>query len=218
MNPDASHIEFSVRYTSPSADGPLDGRLLLLITTDDKTEPRFQVQPGLKAIQLFGIDVNDLESGQDAIFDDSVFGYPKPRLSDLPAGDYTVQVVFHLYETFTLATGHTVQLPMDRGEGQQWNKAPGNLYSTPKQVTIDPAHPGRLNIELDQVIPPIEPPADTKYIRHIRLKSDLLTEFWGRPMYLGAHVLVPEGFDDHPEAQFPLVVFHGHFPSDFSCF
>ena len=120
MSQDSSPVEFAVRYTSTSADGPLDGRLLLLITTDDKTEPRFQVQPGLKAIQLFGIDVNDLEPGQDAIFDDSVFGYPKSQLSDLPAGDYTVQAVFHLYETFTLATGHSVQLPMDRGEGQQY--------------------------------------------------------------------------------------------------
>jgi hypothetical protein len=218
MNTDASPIEFAVSYPLPSTDGPLDGRLLLLITTDDKTEPRFQVQPGLKAIQLFGIDVNNLESGQDTIIDDSVFGYPKPQLSDLPAGDYTVQAVLHLYETFTLATGHTVQLPMDRGEGQQWNKAPGNLYSTPKQVTIDSARTDRITIELDQVIPPIEDPVDTKYIRHIRLKSDLLSEFWGRPMYLGAHVLVPEGFDEHPEAKFPLVVFHGHFPSDFSSF
>ena len=37
-------------------------------------------------------------------------------------------------------------------------------------------------------------------------------------MYLGAHVLVPEGFDSHPEAHYPLVVFHGHFPADFNGF
>jgi hypothetical protein len=34
-------------------------------------------------------------------------------------------------------------------------------------------------------------------------------------MYLGAHVLLPKGFDEHPEARYPLMVFHGHFPSDF---
>ena len=37
----------------------------------------------------------------------------------------------------------------------------------------------------------IETPADTKYVRRVRIESKLLTEFWGRPMHLGAIVLVP---------------------------
>jgi hypothetical protein len=68
------------------------------------------------------------------------------------------------------------------------------------------------------VIPPIEAPKDTKYVKHIRIQSERLTKFWGRPMYLGAHVLLPEGFDTHPEARYPLVIFHGHFPADLSGF
>ncbi|MBI4543525.1 MAG: hypothetical protein HY705_10905, partial [Gemmatimonadetes bacterium] len=40
-----------------------------------------------------------------------------------------------------------------------------------------------------------------------------LTEFWGRPVFLGAHVLLPHGFDEHPNARYPLVIFHGHFPA-----
>ena len=71
---------------------------------------------------------------------------------------------------------------------------------------------------MDQVIPPIEGPADTKYIKHIKIKSKLLSEFWGRDMYLGAHVLLPKGFDEHPEARYPLVINHGHFPYDFGGF
>ncbi|MGH7559694.1 MAG: hypothetical protein ACRENB_01610, partial [Gemmatimonadales bacterium] len=39
-----------------------------------------------------------------------------------------------------------------------------------------------------------------------------------RPMYLGAHVLLPEGFDEHPAARYPLVVNHGHFPADMGGF
>ena len=39
-----------------------------------------------------------------------------------------------------------------------------------------------------------------------------LSKFWGRPMYLGAHILLPEGFDTHPDARYPLVINHGHFP------
>jgi hypothetical protein len=101
---------------------------------------------------------------------------------------------------------------MDRGEGQQWSRAPGNLISTPREITIDPARAETIAITLDQVIPPIPDPPTTKYIKHERILSERLSKFWGRPMYLGAHILLPEGFDAHPNARYPLVIFHGHFP------
>ena len=104
---------------------------------------------------------------------------------------------------------------MDRGEGQHWNQAPGNLYSLPEKITFDPVTPDAISIELDQVIPPIVPPEDSKYVKHIRIRSELLSSFWGRDMYLGAHVLLPEGFEEHPDVHYPLAIMHGHFPSDF---
>ena len=108
---------------------------------------------------------------------------------------------------------------MDRGEGQQWNRAPGNLYSTPREITIDPGDgDADSRSSLDKVIPPIPDPPTTKYIKHERIQSERLTKFWGRPMHLGAHVLLPEGFDAHPEARYPLVIFHGHFPQTFGGF
>jgi hypothetical protein len=67
---------------------------------------------------------------------------------------------------------------MDRGEGQNWRTAPGNLYSTPQRVRVDPARDDVIRISLDQEIPPIEAPEDTAYIKHVRIQSRLLTEFW----------------------------------------
>jgi len=122
--------------------------------------------------------------------------------------------LLHRYETFHRADGHVVKLPMDR----RWNRAPGNLYSTPQKVYLDPAEKKTIHLVMDNKIPPIPPPQDTKYIKHVRLQSKLLTEFWGRPMFLGACVLLPEGFDEHPEARYPLVINHGHFPYTFSGF
>jgi hypothetical protein len=107
---------------------------------------------------------------------------------------------------------------MDRGEGQQWNRAPGNLYSTPAQIEIDPAKGGTIRVALDKVIPPIPDPPATKYIKHVRIQSERLTKFWGRPMHLGAHVLLPHGFDEHPQARYPLAIYHGHFPYTFEGF
>jgi hypothetical protein len=202
-------------------DTAYDGRLILLISTDttDASEPRFQLRSERnRSAQAFGIDVEGWQAGESEVFDATVFGFPLNSLARVPAGTYRVQAVLNRYETFELSTGHTVLLPPDMGEGQQWSRKPGNLYSEPTVVRIDPRAKRRIDLVLDQEIPPIQPPSDSRYIRHVRMRSDLLSEFWGREMYLGAHLLVPEGFDDHPEAEYPLMVFHGHFPSDFGGF
>jgi hypothetical protein len=208
---DPAGPRFAIRVAPDLARAPLDGRLLLLISTDASAEPRFQIENGPKTQQAFGLDVDGWTAGQDKTFGPDVIGYPLDSLRDLRAGTYTVQALLHKYETFHRADGHTVKLPMDRGEGQQWNKAPGNLYSRPRTVTIDPARPAAIEITLDQVIPPLPDPPATKYVRHERIQSERLTKFWGRPMYLGANILVPEGFDAHAEARYPLVINHGHF-------
>ncbi|HEY4337035.1 MAG TPA: hypothetical protein VGM89_14090 [Puia sp.] len=193
----------------------LDGRLLLLLANNDKTEPRFQVSDGAGTQLVFGIDVDGWKPGETQLMGVNAFGYPLERLAQVPAGDYFVQVLLHKYETFHLKGGHTVKLPMDRGEGQHWNLAPGNIYSKPVKVHWDPAKAVVTDLVIDQTIPAIKEPEDNKYVKHIRIQSKLLTEFWGRPMYLGAHVLLPEGFDEHPNVHYPLAIFHGHFPEDF---
>ncbi len=216
--PGAARLQLAVSFDESVSAESLDGRVLLILTTREESEPRFQVSAGLDGAQIFGIDIDGLAPGNEAVFDADAFGFPHESLADLPAGEYYVQAVLHKYETFQLANGKTVKLPMDRGEGQHWNRAPGNLYSTPRRLRVDPYDAERISIALDRVIPPIEEPEDTEYIKHVKIQSDLLTEFWGRPMHLGAHVLLPEGFDEHPEARYPIAVFHGHFPADFGGF
>jgi hypothetical protein len=120
--------------------------------------------------------------------------------------------VLNRYEVFHRAQGPAIALPPDQGEGQNWAIKPGNLYSKPLRIHVDPAHGVRQSLVLDQEIPPITRPADTAFVRHITIQSALLSKFWGRPMYLGAYVLLPAGFDTHPAAHYPLMVFHGHFP------
>jgi hypothetical protein len=191
---------------------PLDGRLLLMVSTDSTAEPRFQIGDGQDTQLIFGIDVDQLRPGQEAVIDGSAFGYPVKRLSEIPGGRYWVQGLLNRYETFRRSDGKVVKLPPDQGEGQQWNAKPGNLYSTPRWMTVDPARSEPLHLVLDQEIPPIPDPPETRYVKHVRIQSRLLSDFWGRPMYLGAHVLLPEGFDAHPDARYPLAVFHGHFP------
>jgi hypothetical protein len=199
---------------TPAATGAgsaRDGRLLLVLSTDSSSEPRHQMSDNDDTQQIFGIDVHGLSDVKPGVFDAHAFGYPKTSLADVPPGKYWVQAVLHPYEVWHRADGHTVELPPDHGEGQQWSRAPGSPMSRPKWVRIDPHQSGTVNITLDSVIPPLPEIQDTKYVKHIRIQSERLTKFWGKPMYLGAILILPEGFDTHPDAHYPLAVYQGHF-------
>ena len=217
-NNESSRLSFAISFPAELSSEPLDGRVLLVISDNDEREPRFQIGNGPDTQLLFGVDADGLSPGGPAVIDADVFGYPLASLAEIPAGEYWVQAVLNRYETFRLGDGRVLELPPDKGEGQHWERKPGNFYSMPRKVAIDPESRDTIRISMDQEIPPIERPTDTKYVKHIQLESKLLTEFWGRPTELGAHVLLPEGFDEHPEARYPLAIFHGHFPSDFGGF
>jgi hypothetical protein len=213
-------FEFAVSYPVSQSSVPLDGRVILLLSRDLAREPRTHVEANepLAAPYLFGLNVEALAPGSIAVLNDTAFGWPAAHLSAIPSGDYFVQAVLNRYETFHLADGRTLKLPPDKGEGQQWAKKPGNLFSTPLKVHLDALHPERIALMLDQQIEAISPKTDGEFIRHIRIRSESLSRFWGRDVFIGAHVLLPKGFDAHPQAHYPLMVFHGHYPDDISGF
>ena len=97
-------------------------------------------------------------------------------------------------------------------------QGPRQPLQHPRDIAIDPDRVDSIAITLDKVIPAIPAPATTKYIKHEKIESPLLTKFWGRPMHIGAHILLPEGFDEHPDARYPLVIYHGHHPETFGGF
>lgn len=205
---------FRVQFPGTVSAQPLDGRLLVCLSTDPSGEPRNQINDTPKSQIVFGVTVDGWKPGETKLVGASAAGYPVHSLKDLKPGEYTVQAVLNKYETFHRSDGKVVKLHMDQGEGQHWNSSPGNLYSKPAKILLTPGG-APVSITLSEVIPPIPEPKDSKYIRHIRIQSDVLTKFWGRPMYLGAAILVPEGFDEHTEAHFPLIIFHDHFIDDF---
>jgi hypothetical protein len=212
--PAASSTRFVVTFGSALESKPIDGRLLVIVAKDESSEPRLRVTDNDDTAQIFGVDVEGWKPNTPAVVDAASAGYPIRSLSQLPTGDYVVQALVHRYETFVRGDGHTVKLPPDRGEGQQWNLAPGNLRSAPRRVRIDRSIP-EIAIDLDRAEPPLPEVKDTKYVRHVRIESPRLSKFWGRPTYLGAIVILPEGWDSHPEARYPLAIQHGHFTREF---
>lgn len=213
---DAQGPRFTVTFPAARSSAPIDGRVLVYISADTTGEPRFRASDAVTTAQVTGTDVDGWRPGAPVVVDANAFGYPIESLRDLPPGRYRVQAVVNRYQTFRRSDGHVVKLPPDRGEGQQLTRKPGNLYSQPMTVTIGAN--SRIALELTEEIPPVADFAaqETKYVKYVRIRSERLSQFWGTDMYLAAWVLLPEGFDSHPNSRYPLVINHGHFPSSVS--
>jgi hypothetical protein len=137
----ASAQTITVAFPASRSDKPLDGRLLLLLSNDPSDEPRMQIDDTPKSQMIFGVTVDGWKPGESLIIGDDAQGYPRASLKDVPAGEYTIQAVLNVYETFHRSDGKVVKLAPDRGEGQHWNLAPGNLLSKPRLVHIGPGAP-----------------------------------------------------------------------------
>jgi putative esterase len=209
----AAPIAFSVTVPDAVRKDPLTGRVFVFISHDSTPEPRLAAggASGSAPTPFFGVDVDTLPSGQAAVVSDTTPGYPVTSLRALPAGDYYVQALANVYTEFHRSDGHTVWAHMDQWEGQHFTRAPGNLVSTVRRVHLDPTTGYDVRLQLTRVLPPVAPPPDTKWVKHIKIQSDLLTKFWGHPMYIGAVVLLPDGYDAEPNRHYPVLYTQGHF-------
>lgn len=152
-------LRFEISFPGSLGAKPLDGHILLGISTDKSSEPRFQLREDeVSSAQFFGLDVDAWKPGAPAVIDSTTLGYPLVSLDQLPAGDYYVQAVLNIYETFHRADGHIIKLPPDMGEGQQWFRKPGNLFNKPQLLHLDPAASNVIHISLTEKILPVAPP------------------------------------------------------------
>ena len=206
--------QFAISVDPALRREPLTGRVFVLVSRRASPEPRLQYDGPTDTIPLFGQDVDMLPAGAEALIDSGTPGYPLATPRDLPPGDYTVQAVANVYTRFPRADGNTIWAHDDRGEGQQFATAPGNLVSTPLRVRIDPAQRQRFALRLVKAIPPLPAPADTAFVKHVRIQSALLTKFWGVPIYLGAVVLLPKEYDAQGDHKYPAVYVQGHYSTD----
>jgi len=204
-------LRFEVSFSASVHPQSITGRVFIAISKEENTEPRAQVGWWTNSQPLFGVDVSELKPGEPVIIDGSTPGYPQKSLRDIPAGDYYVQALVNVYTQFRRSDSHTIWAHMDQWEGQQFNHSPGNLYSSAAKTRLDPAQGYKIMLNLNQVIPPINVPADTTWVKRVKIQSELLTRFWGQPVYLGAVVLLPKDYGNNPEISYPTIYQQGHF-------
>jgi hypothetical protein len=207
----ATGLQFQVSYPAALEKGPVTGRLFVMISRDNRLEPRLQAGSYGGSVPFFGQDVNAIKAGETMSLDGSVPGFPVKTVNDLPAGEYYVQALLNVYSQVHRKDGHVIWVHMDQWEGQRWNISPGNLLSEVRKLRLDPAAGAQIRLELSKKIPPVEIPADTEWVKRIKIQSKLLTEFWGHPIYLGATLLLPNGYEQNPQTNYPAIYIQGHF-------
>ncbi len=202
----AAPPRFSVKLPAQLQSTVTAGRIFLYIAPNAQSEPRFHSNAS-----LFGLDAHGVTSGQTILIAAATPGYPEKSLGQLAPGDYVVQAVFNVLTDFHRADGHVIWAHMDQWEGQNFARSPGNWFSTPQPLQVGPGGPTEIVLPLENVIPPVEIPADTASVKRIKFQSPLLSKFWGRPIYLGATILLPAGYERHPAVRYPVVYIQDHF-------
>jgi len=163
-----------ISYDKAVGSNPITGRVILIIARSERPEPRFQIGPN--ATPIFGVDVENLQPGQAAVVDQTTFGHPVDSLTQLPAGDYYVQAMLNVYTKCQRSDGRTLWVHWDMG-GRFFNVSPGNLYSEVQKVRLDSSAGYRVSLALNHTVPPVDPPKDTSWIKHLQIKSELLSKF-----------------------------------------
>ncbi|MGH2646880.1 MAG: hypothetical protein ACRDE8_04900, partial [Ginsengibacter sp.] len=210
-NGQKTNHSFSISFARSAHQTPVTGRVFLAISRQAQPEPRYEAGSYFASVPFWGKDVDQLEPGKNVVIDTSVLGYPIANLRDLPEGDYYIQAVLNVYTQYHRTDGHTIWAHQDQWEGQHFNTSPGNLISSVQKIHYDPLHDQAFSVMLDSMLPANNLPADTKQVKHIKIKSSILSAFWGHDMYLGATILLPKGYDDHTGVHYPVVYEQDHF-------
>ena len=211
---------FEISFSPDLHAQPVTGRVYVLISKDPEIASRRQRSFGHQPVgdkkgdPFFATNVDGLNPNEAAIIDSSSAGFPLASLKDLPPGDYYVQALLNIYTRFERADGHVIWAHMDQWEGQRFNISPGNLLSGIQRLHLDPAQGFTVRLKLNQVIPPVQIPADTKWVKRVKIRSQLLSNFWGHPIDIGATLLLPRGYDEQTGVHYPAIYYQGHFSLD----
>jgi len=186
-------LKFQVKLSADQVGKtPESGRVLVGIGPAD-SEPDFtNYRPPV--LPILGADAINFTAGKTINLDASSDVFPLDALEKLPAGEYTVQAIF--------ATNRDINLPL----------APGNRFSTPVKIKLDPAAGTTVTLTLDKGLGQQEVvPKETATHKFLSIPSKLLSDFHGRPMVYRVGVVLPPNFAKEPNKKYGLIVDIGGF-------
>jgi S-formylglutathione hydrolase FrmB len=189
------HTFFHV-FLDRSFSKQVSGRLLLFVAKPSSDASQVDIDmmlPG--SVYVAAKEVPHLAPGESVDIDADEIVFPS-LLSKAAAGNYRVQAVLDQYHSYNYNS-----------------RAPGDLLSVP--VSVDLPFSASPTLTLSQVVPePPDPlaqrPDVSSALKPLDFVSPVLTVFWGREIHMRAWVLLPPGYDSHPNDRYPTVYFtHG---------
>lgn len=179
----AKPVEFRLTVDPAALDSPFTGRVYVLLRS--RPAPLgglnwFNPEPGVAK------DVTNWKPGTPLVLGSDDLQFPTP-LAELKPGKYHVTAV----------------VDRDLG-GRDFAASPGNVYSKPLEVEIDPKAGGTVELKLDQVSTAREF-KETDAVKLVDIESPLLSKFHGRPMRMRAGVALPPSFAKEPGRNYPVV-------------
>lgn len=181
---------------------------------------------GKNAFALSASQPVTLSGGGAASTDTGVWGFPNASIDDVPAGSYGVQALLNIYETVTRSDGSVVSVRFPCGDGVVPVDGYGSLKTSLTNVTVS-GGAQTIDLTFDAVEPYPQFSGteiggcnqgnyeDTEYVKYVKIRSEALSEFWNRDMFVGATVLLPSGYDaDDTETRYPVIYHQGHWDAD----
>jgi hypothetical protein len=197
--PASTSLRFEVGVARGLVSRPQAGRLLIILGRRKGVEPRGAVEAdGKDAPPVLGCDVQGLAPGLTAVVGQTAATFPFPHLARLPPGAYFAQPV------------------LDSNPDLRLLDAPGNLYGDAQAVTLDPARGGTVQLLLSHRVPEETLPAETDLVKFVKVRSELLSRFHGRPVHLRAGVILPRGYEGDGSRRYPLRVHVGGYGTRFT--
>ena len=195
----AAGVRFEITIGAGQRPSRNEGRLFVVLGPPGEAEPRQLIgRTGVDSAPIFAVDVADVRPGSRHIVDATAYGFPVVSLDELEAGDYRVQALF------------------DSNIDLKSPNAPGNLYSDVRDIRVDPSAVASVELELTHRVPDEVLPEPTEYLRFVKLRSSLLSEFHGRPIYLRAGVVLPRDYEQQSARRYPLRVRIGGYGSRYT--
>ncbi|TID15498.1 Alpha/Beta hydrolase protein [Venturia nashicola] len=222
------------------ADGVLKGKTsghVLLMFAPAETDPLAETEVS-SPNYFFGQNVFDLKPGASVLLsggsndstDFGLYGYRSVSLNGIAPGNYSVQAFLNVYEKAARADGSTVNVRFPCGDG-----APGvGGYGTPVTSIVDVTLAGtaqKIDLVFNNVTAtPVSNGEeiggcqqgnykDTDLLKRVKIRSTVLSNWWGRDVYVGADLLLPHGYQaSDTTKRYPVIYSQYHWTGKIGAF
>lgn len=203
--PAAQHPIFKIAVAPGLADGPLSGRLIVMLSTQpesnqagsDELAPSYG--PDAHSVWVAAKEIHDFTPENPVELDPNELAYPE-KFCAAPEGSYRFQAVLDVNHNFAY----------------YYHASDGDLLSKVVDQRFTPAMNEVISLTLEErkTDRPLQVPSNTELFDFV---SPVLSNFWGRPIHMLGAVVLPPHYNAS-RSRYPTVYMTHGFGADMKSF